>query len=300
MLWTNSLVPTATTEWANTSGSNGYAIYPCAEVTTWAANGASGGALSNTATLSPNGVTWTNGDTVELPLHHNPLIKFGSFTLANLWAGTAQGLSASYYGVFNNTYGLILINGTPVIHYSNQGGTLGAPGGINLNGTWGAALTLNGGYDRKSVGLKWVNGPGGGVSSGYYLIPMQIWSSVGAGNDLMEYDQNTGTWYLTAGGKAGTYTFGANVPGGGFKAPGHIGSGTTDTQGTVTITSSTSATVNFSVAFSAYPICTVTPTSDPTSVGGYWVSATTHSAFTVNVHRSGTITFNYICMGNPN
>jgi len=53
------------------------------------------------------------------------------------------------------------------------------------------------------------------------------------------------------------------------------------------------------VAFNNAPICTLTPTSDPTSVGAYWVTST-NSSFTVKVHTSGTITFNYICMGNPN
>ena len=99
--------------------------------------------------------------------------------------------------------------------------------------------------------------------------------------------------------QASSYGFGANVSGGGLTIPGHVGSLTSDTQGSVTLRSATSATVNFSVAFQRPPICILTPSSDPTMVGAFWVTSTI-SSFTVNLHTAGSITFNYICMANPN
>jgi hypothetical protein len=65
----------------------------------------------------------------------------------------------------------------------------------------------------------------------------------------------------------------------------------------VTISSSTSATVTFGTSYNTAPKCVVTPTSDPTSVGGFWVPPAATSSFTVYVHTSGTITFNYVCVG---
>lgn len=69
-------------------------------------------------------------------------------------------------------------------------------------------------------------------------------------------------------------------------------------KGTVTVRSSASAsaTVVFSTTYERPPECVLTPTTDPTSVGAYWVTSTS-SAFTVNLHTASTITFNYVCVG---
>ena len=72
-----------------------------------------------------------------------------------------------------------------------------------------------------------------------------------------------------------------------------------DVAGTIVIASGTSASVSFAMPFSSAPICTLTPASDPTSVGGWWVTAT-GSGITANVKNAGAITFNYVCAGNPN
>jgi hypothetical protein len=55
----------------------------------------------------------------------------------------------------------------------------------------------------------------------------------------------------------------------------------------------------FTHSYNSPPICVLTPTSDSTSAGAWWVTTTT-SAVTANVHTSGSITFNYTCMANPN
>jgi hypothetical protein len=72
------------------------------------------------------------------------------------------------------------------------------------------------------------------------------------------------------------------------------------TAGTISVSSSTSGSTTFagSCAFSNPPVCTITPTSDPTSVGSYWVTST-RTSVTAYLHTSGTIRFDYACVGNP-
>jgi hypothetical protein len=79
-----------------------------------------------------------------------------------------------------------------------------------------------------------------------------------------------------------------------------------DFGGTIAISSSTSASHSFVNAFTGVnaPVCTLTPTSDSTSVGAYWVSYHGNrghwTGFAVNIHSAGSIAFNYRCTGNPN
>jgi len=101
-----------------------------------------------------------------------------------------------------------------------------------------------------------------------------------------------------------------------------IGSGTrclqTGSNGAVSATSSTCASgipiragivqfvatntpqvVTFTSAFSSgSPVCTLTPESDPTTAGGYWVTSPSTSGFTANITNSATIIFNYSCVIN--
>jgi hypothetical protein len=91
------------------------------------------------------------------------------------------------------------------------------------------------------------------------------------------------------------------IVGGNATVGAHLDSGASnsDLDGTITINSAASATQTFATAFGVAPSCVIVPTSDPTSVGTWWVTTTT-SAVTAHVHTSGTITFNYHCSGNPN
>ncbi len=69
--------------------------------------------------------------------------------------------------------------------------------------------------------------------------------------------------------------------------------------GTITISAAASGSQAFPFAYNSIPSCTITPTSDPTACGAWWVTQTT-SAVTAHVHTSCTITFDYNCLGNPN
>ncbi len=64
--------------------------------------------------------------------------------------------------------------------------------------------------------------------------------------------------------------------------------------GTISLSDSTSASYAFRTRRTSPPICTLTPTSDPHAIGGYWVTSST-SAVTVNAHYAGRITFNFHC-----
>jgi hypothetical protein len=288
-----AFVPSISTAWANSSGSNGYVLYPGAQVLSVYANGAVG----NTFTLMPNTVAWANGDTVELPQHPANRALLGSWNVQSWWPrGGAAGAWIELSGVQGaDARGIHLYNSTSTSRYSGGGGNLLPPAaGIEVNGPWKSGLYLTG-YGPSTFGIEF--GPQAWGTVGW-VYPLVVTPS--SGNvDYLQYNQANKNWYLSVNSANARYYFADNVSGGGFTVPGHIGSSTADTQGTVAIAASTSATVNFSVAFQQPPICTLTPTSDPTSVGTYWVTSTI-SSFTVNVHTAGTITFNYICIANPN
>jgi hypothetical protein len=74
---------------------------------------------------------------------------------------------------------------------------------------------------------------------------------------------------------------------------------TDDYAGIITISGGNTAHVSFTKPFKSAPICTLTPTSDPTAIGAYWVSETP-SSVTANATKPGRLSFTYICVGNPN
>ncbi|MDE2439103.1 MAG: hypothetical protein KGN01_06990, partial [Patescibacteria group bacterium] len=69
-------------------------------------------------------------------------------------------------------------------------------------------------------------------------------------------------------------------------------------RGQIVLTSQASNAVTFPLAYNFAPVCTLTPTSNPGALT-WWVT-TTNAAVTANLSASGTITFNYICVGYPN
>jgi len=66
----------------------------------------------------------------------------------------------------------------------------------------------------------------------------------------------------------------------------------------VATSSSTTAAVTFTTNYTATPVCVLTPQT--TGLTSWYLSAIGTSGFTVTVAPSGTYTFGYICMGNPN
>jgi hypothetical protein len=77
----------------------------------------------------------------------------------------------------------------------------------------------------------------------------------------------------------------------------HLNSQQQDLAGSITINSGTSTSFTFSTSYTNAPLVVVTPTSDTTAIGAYWVTSTA-SGFTVNIKNSGTVTFSYLVIGN--
>ncbi len=71
-----------------------------------------------------------------------------------------------------------------------------------------------------------------------------------------------------------------------------------DLAGTIALSAATSASKTFTTAFTSAPVCTLTPTSN-LGATSWWVTTST-TAVTANVSASSTVTFNYLCIGNPN
>lgn len=72
-----------------------------------------------------------------------------------------------------------------------------------------------------------------------------------------------------------------------------------DLTGTVTVSASTTGSLTFTTPYTNAPKCSISPQSDPTTTGTYWVTTST-TAVTANVSISGTISFTFVCVGNPN
>jgi hypothetical protein len=68
--------------------------------------------------------------------------------------------------------------------------------------------------------------------------------------------------------------------------------------GQISISSATSASQSFGTSYNSPPVCVVSPTANPGSIT-WWVTATT-TGVTLNLSASATVSFNYVCFGNPN
>jgi hypothetical protein len=75
--------------------------------------------------------------------------------------------------------------------------------------------------------------------------------------------------------------------------------GNGEESGTIVINGSMSASSAFTTRWASPPVCTLTPTSDPHAIGGYWVTSSI-STVTANVHYAGRITFNFRCQAATN
>jgi hypothetical protein len=180
------------------------------------------------------------------------------------------------------TYGLVIGAGTidtpkSTASNSNANPTNGIV--LDASGTAGNSETVNSNVlvlrakNASSSGTDWQVQHIAGNSLQFTLIGAASYFKFG----------NTGNFTLS--GTAGQHinTFSAN----------------NDTDGVVAVSASTSGAHNFSVAYASAPSCTLTPTSDPTTVGVWWVTTST-GAVTANIKVSGSINFMYHCVGNPN
>jgi len=71
-----------------------------------------------------------------------------------------------------------------------------------------------------------------------------------------------------------------------------------DFAGAIVVSAATSASHTFTRAYNQAPVCVLTPESNP-GAATWWVTKST-TAVTVNLSIASTITFDYVCVGNPN
>ena len=71
-----------------------------------------------------------------------------------------------------------------------------------------------------------------------------------------------------------------------------------DLVGTISVSSSRSGSYTFGTPYNVAPLCTLTPSTNPTATGVWWVTSTT-TAVTVHLTTPGSITFKFHCIGNP-
>ncbi len=151
-----------------------------------------------------------------------------------------------------------------------------------------AAITYTLGHTGSSTGVVTLNLPG---SLGFQSATVLQWNGDAGVSRGSSGNINIGSG--TAGSSNGTINL-AKIA---FTAAGsHINTqgASTDVAGTIAISSATSASHSFSTNYTNAPTCVITPITDPTSVGVWWVSTST-SAVTANIKSSGSITFNYVC-----
>lgn len=99
----------------------------------------------------------------------------------------------------------------------------------------------------------------------------------------------------------GTTNLYGRITANGFETGLHLDqvTGANSIAGIITVTGATSASVTFNNPFNNSPICVPNPRGDPTADGAVWLTST-NTTVTANLHTSGSIAVNYICVGNPN
>lgn len=207
--------------------------------------------------------------------------------------------------------------------------------GSSANGTvtnTGGALTNNalvlgaGGNDTKvspsltTDGIAGINVGSSGVQGTLTLFGTSSSGTIKSAGNSTEVDFSAVTMKLGAAGNygaiSGNTTFSAvnNVilsagtdvqqPAGNFAFTGGKGqhfktqSANNDICGTFTVSASTTGSVTFTTNYTATPVVVLTPQT--TGLTSWFLSAVSNSGFTVTVAPSGTYTFGYITVGNPN
>ena len=220
--------------WSNTTGQNGYVLYPGAQVLSVYANGAVG----NNFTLMPNIVAWANSDTVELPQHPANGARLGSWNLQSWWpAYGIWGPDINFFGVNGyGTGGILINNWTPTTMYQGGGGNLAKPrAAFQVNGPWGNILEVNN-YGPSVYGLVFGGQKWGSAGTVY---PILVSPASGA-SDYLAY-LSPKTWLLTAGSQSGTYSFGPTS----MSVPGLAGIGTLGVSTSAALCNNTTSIAGF-------------------------------------------------------
>jgi hypothetical protein len=197
-----------------------YAIYPGAEVTSVQ----TGGAVSNTFTLSPNGTAWSNSDAVALPHYPWMHVSAGHTTLTKYFpspgAEASSGTFTSLSGIWSKSSGDgadIWQNATLTSFYRGGGdiGVLTPPDGFHFIGPWSTGLRMDSSPSAAQSGFVMSLGCPWTANRCKDQVGI-IFNSNSSGYDFMLYDPTHGNYIFSANNRAGDYTFGGSQ----FKLPG--------------------------------------------------------------------------------
>ena len=241
---------------------------------------------------------------------------------------SSSGAATAYFADLNQTYsvGDILIYGAWYRSVTANGYQGGSPFGQNTIGTCATFTDISGqgaasagsaqftfvggdgewewGYRVVKVSTTITNpcetvffGNANTTQTADFYAPILLHIPAGqiSDNEAAELGLNLGDWPDTA--PVGSV---AMLRGHDFLVGQHLTAfaANNDLAGKITITAATNASLTFAKAFTSAPVCVAAPTSNPGATT-WWVSTST-TAVTVNLSASSTITFNYICAGNPN
>lgn len=181
---------------------NTYVLAPGAEVV-YINNG--GASVSNTLTLMPNTVAWTNGDTVDEPLYPYLALSGGHSVITRFTNGGGATFGRSYYfnGNINNGGLFYVVNGTAPSFYSAANNHY-PPFGTEFIGPWSQALMLQSAPSGSVVSVGGCSYTGTCGTTTYLQI-----TSGASGSDELQYNQTAGagSWYLSAGFNNGGFHF---------------------------------------------------------------------------------------------
>jgi hypothetical protein len=203
----------------------------------------------------------------------------------------------------------------PGLHYSlyaHESNVSGAPGAVLKTDNLGLLVQNGQVTGGSSGGGLAINGNGFGTDAAVGQIGAGETSDTGTFTArattaaIMQFVDGITYFYNDSGLTAGstyspTNTFRIDKTGAGFFSSRgqHLKTSAAgnDLVGTIAVSGATSASYTFATAFVNAPVCTLTPVASP---GVFWWVTTSTTAVTANLASSGTVTFNYTCVGNPN
>jgi len=221
----------------------------------------------------------------------------GASAVTALWVTAATGGNTSGTGTSGG-------DGGPVQFYGGAGGT--SSGGTNVTGGAASAFTFGGAAGGAGTGTG--NG-GAGSSFNFFLGAGGAGAAAGPnGRFLVRAPTSPNSTVLTVQNSSGAdqvYVdsgFNLNAANNlAFKSTGsHLNTSAagSDLSGTISLSAATTGSHTFAAAFASTPVCVLTPESNP-GAATWWVTKSA-TAVTVNLSLASTITFDYVCVGNPN
>jgi hypothetical protein len=263
----------------------------------------------------PGGLTFKDGDTWNdiFRVYHSGALQF-------LAEGTNQNIvltpSGGGYTILNGDVGIgtsnptaaLEVNGTAkfdqaVTFASGQSFTGNGSGLTSINpaniasGTAGISITGNAATATTATNATYLGGLSASsflpVSGGNVSGSLLVGGTNAQGQNMVLEVQNTpGTDALTIN-SSGTVGLGTGTGT-------HIttASPNTDFAGQISISNTTSGTHAFATAFANTPVCVASPTSSMGSVT--WNVGVSATQLSIILSGAATVTFNYICVGNPN